>query len=96
MSHNNNIEFVNTLFRVGGIGTEALPFNPKRRYLLIQNQTLTRVFLSFGNKASELKGIIIEGNGYYEPYVCPASSINFYSPTGANVMVIEGVERRGQ
>ena len=92
----NNIRFTNFVFNVGGNGqaVEILPYNPKRKYLMIQNKGLINVFVGFDNKASELNGLRIGPipNGYYEQNnAVTSSSISIFSVLRTQIVVIEGI-----
>jgi len=89
-----NADFINTAYDIGGASIEVMPYNPLRRYLLIQNRSVGDMFLSFGNKANIFDGIFIPGGGFYEPYVVPLSSVNLFSQMQTRAIVIEGLPPR--
>jgi hypothetical protein len=91
-----DIRFTNFVFTVGinAQSVEVLPYNPNRKYLLIQNQSLINIFLGFDNKGGTSDGIMIgpTPNGYYElNNVVTSSSINIIAPLRAKIIIVEGI-----
>lgn len=85
-------EFSNRLIVAGAASVEALPANPGRAYLLIQNRGAVDVYLVFGGTAAVNSGVKLAADGYYEPYVAPRSSVNVITSSGSsNVVLVEGV-----
>lgn len=86
-------EFLNHTITARTTSQEALPANPRRRYLLLQNRGATDVFVAFGSNAEVATGLEISAdNGNYEPYVAPSSSVNVISSSGSpKVIIIEGI-----
>jgi hypothetical protein len=66
------------------------PANAGRRYLFILNVGANAVNISFGKPASGVTGVPLPANGFYEPLVPPAGSINAFSVAGSEIVVIEG------
>lgn len=66
--------------------------NPKRTYLLIQNNGVNDVFLNLGSKAT-INHIKIVAGGNFEPLVAPIDSIHLISRNGQfnTCVLIEGV-----
>lgn len=86
------INFYNRLLVAGRTPQQALPANPARAYLLIQNRGANSVYIVFGARASVGSGLEIKPDGVYEPLLAPASSINVKTASGtANVVFVEGV-----
>lgn len=71
---------------------QVLPRNPKRVYLAIQNRGTNNVFLAFAQRA-DTDAFRIEAGGFYEPYICPRTSVNLRGAVaGENIVIIEGFE----
>lgn len=92
----NGIRFTNFVFTVGidAQAVEVLPYNPHRKYLLIQNKGLIDIFVGFDNKASESDGLKIGPipNGYYElNNTVTSSSISILSALRTRVVIVEGM-----
>ena len=70
-------------------GSFYLPYNPKRVYLLIQNQGVAILYLAFtGLNGSFTTGMQIAAGGYYEPFVSPINSVG---GSGSSGFVAEGI-----
>lgn len=67
---------------IGDSNIVVLPENDRRVYLLIQNNGVNPVYVSFGQKAKINGSLIIPSNGYYEPLICPIDSLQMISDTG--------------
>lgn len=72
---------------------QVLNANPRRIYLIIQNNGANPVYVNFGNKATP-GNITIIASGNYEPVVCPIDSVNLICDAGlsSQTAIIEGVE----
>jgi hypothetical protein len=66
------------------------PANPGRRYFFVMNAGANPMTVSFGKPASAISGVPIPANGFYEPLVPPAGSVNCFSTIGSEVVVVEG------
>lgn len=68
-----------------------LDSNPKRNYLLIQNNGSASVIIKFGSAHSGSEGIVIAAGGNYEPIKPMRESLYIKSSTGTQaVVVLEG------
>lgn len=73
--------------------TVALPNNPRRCYLLIQNKGAAAVYLSVGAAGAGTTGIFIPVGGNYEPGRPPVDALYLNSTAGAQtVLILEGQE----
>lgn len=92
MAHRPFYRFNNIGFQVGTTQLAALPDNPNRVYLLIQNNGALNLYASFGAPTA---GVQIAPAGSYEwSPICPNSSLYLYTQSGSvNVIVVEGVLR---
>lgn len=79
-------------FVVDTRGTMALPANPARGYLMIQNNSNADLYVNYDTDARALQSYIIGPGGYFEPRVVPTNSIYIASATLTNAacIVIEG------
>lgn len=86
-------KFSSTAIVVSDSAKTPLSANPKRTYLIVQNNGLNDVFINFGNKAT-LGNIKIIAGGNYEPVVAPVDSISLICAAGltSQVALIEAVE----
>lgn len=86
-------KFSTSLINVTDVSRQPLNANPRRVYLIIQNNGANDVYVNFANKAT-LGNIRIIPSGNYEPIVAPTDSLNVICGTGltSNIAVIEGVE----
>jgi len=53
-------------FSIGAVSERAIPANPLRTYLLIQNKSAGILFVNFGQNATTFNGIRIIAGGNYE------------------------------
>jgi hypothetical protein len=79
-----------------GVPTLALPFNPKRTYLIVQNlSAATNLYLGFGAGATASNGILILPNGgnFLADYAVPMDDIYLFFAAGAaeTAVICEGV-----
>lgn len=72
-------------------GSLYLPFNDKRTYLLVQNNSGSTMYMDFtGINGSFSTGLHLAANGgYYEPFVAPINAVSI-SGSGSG-FAIEGV-----
>lgn len=86
-------KFSTSLINVVDTSKQPLNSNPRRVYLIIQNNGANDVYVNFANKATPGNLKIIP-NGYYEPLVAPIDSLNVICDPGnsSNIAVIEAVE----
>lgn len=73
-----------------GVNKVVAPANAGRRYMFILNIGANAVNISFGKPADANTGIPLPSNGFYEPLVPPAGSINAFSAAGSTIIVVEG------
>lgn len=66
------------------------PASTGRRYLFILNVGANAVNISFGKPAGATTGIPLPANGFYEPLIPPAGSVNAFSVVGTDIIVVEG------
>lgn len=74
------------------VGAQSQEFSQarKRNYLLIANMGANDIRVSFGKPVSTTTGLVISGQGFYEPLRPLASSINALSTVGSTLLIIEG------
>lgn len=79
-------------FTVDTDGVLALPANPARGYLMVQNNSSADLLVSYDSLARPGSSYVIGPGGYFEPRVVPTNSIYVSSATlnRANCIVIEG------
>ncbi len=79
-------------FVVDTAGVMALPANPARGYLMVQNNSNADLLVSYDSLARPLASYVIGPGGYYEPRVVPTNSVYIASASLANAacIVIEG------
>lgn len=83
--------FINSGHVVSLESRQVLTNNGNRNYLLIQNKSAGKIYVSFGTKANPLDGVEISAGGNYEPYVVPSSSVEVLATVAASkVTVVEG------
>lgn len=64
---------------------------PARRYLLVQNNSPSEMYLNIGSDAGPGTSLVIAAGGYYEPFRVPAGSIHIAAASGASAgILIEG------
>jgi hypothetical protein len=86
-------------FNIGIVSERAIPANPLRCYLLIQNKSANIVFVNFGQNATAFNGIRIIAGGNYELIggatggaFCPADDVYILADAAATEGVVtEGV-----
>lgn len=85
--------FSSYIVNVTDNSNQVLNSNPRRIYLIIQNNGANPVYANFGNKATP-GNITIIASGNYEPIVCPIDSLQLVCDTGLTsaTAIIEGVE----
>lgn len=85
--------FNQQLSNITDTSSAVLNSNPRRNYLLIQNNGANDVFINFGNKA-EINNIKIAATGNYEPNIIPIDSINLINSAGNESLcaIVEGTE----
>jgi hypothetical protein len=72
---------------------QVLPANPKRVYLLIQNNGTDYIRVNYGNNASALTTRIPPNGGSYDYPVVPINAIYILAESGSqNVVVEEAVD----
>lgn len=82
----------NRPFVIGPDSIELSGENKNRRYLLIQNNSASDFYVSFGVESSANRSIIIKANGgYYEPIRVPTNAIYINAASsGAAGILVEG------
>lgn len=96
LTFNNNANMVPQSINVSSNNSvQALPENPNRKYLLIQNVSGDSIVVNFGSEAvvSPQQGFLIYDNGNYEPSIAPKSSIEIIGTVATNQLIhfMEGV-----
>lgn len=88
--------FSTSIINVSDSSNQVLNSNPKRIYLIVQNNGANPVYINFGNKAAP-GNITIIAAGNYEPVVTPVDSISLVTDAGLTSVcaVIEAVEVGG-
>lgn len=78
-------------FSAGLESDEVSGSKASRRYLLIQNNSVSDMYINFGSDAGPTSSLIVKAGGYYEPYRVPADSIYISAASGASQgILIEG------
>jgi hypothetical protein len=79
-------------FSVNTAGVMALPANPARGYLMVQNNSNANLLVSYDSIPSAFASYIVGPGGYFEPRVVPTNSVYVASATLTNAacIVIEG------
>jgi len=76
---------------VVGIDSIELSSGKKRTYLLIQNNSVSDMWVSFGVDSAPGQALKIAAGGYYEPIRVPSNSIFLSAASGASAgILIEG------
>lgn len=71
--------------------TLSLPANPKRHYLMVQNNGTGAVTLTFNTAQVGAEGIVIGPGGNFEPFVAPVSAVYLKSAAGTqSVTIVSG------
>lgn len=82
-------------FVTQAVSRKLLPANPRRTYLLIQNNSAGIMYINFGAKGDAFSGVQIAANGYYEPYRPPKGDISVLgSAANLNGVVVETVRTK--
>jgi uncharacterized membrane protein len=71
-------------------GTQVLPYNKYRSYLLVQNKGDVDVYLKFDTTHTATEGIKISAGGNYEPYKVPFNSIHMITASGTSSITVNG------
>ena len=71
-------------------GTQVLPYNRYRSYLLIQNKGASDVYLKFDTTHTATEGIKITAGGNYEPYKVPFNSLHMVTASGTSSITVNG------
>lgn len=85
------VEYGDNRYAIGANQSRTVsPARPGRRYFFILVTGANAATVSFGKPAAAGVGIPLPANGFYEPLVPPAGSINVFSVAGTEVTVVEG------
>lgn len=85
------VSFVQFSFNVtANTVRQIAPQMLNRKYLLIQNNSGTNLFVGIGTEIDGTNGLLIPANGYYEPYTAPTNSIFVFSAVDSNGVFIQG------
>jgi hypothetical protein len=80
-----------TVVTATGTSTLALAANSYRRYLLLQNNGSTTVYVKFGSAHSGSEGVWILPGGNYEPIKAPIGAIYLKTASSTDdVTIIDG------
>lgn len=75
---------------IGTSSGQALGHNPRRRYLLVQNQGAGAIWVTFVSPATD-DGFKIDAGGYWEPWVVPPNALYIIAAVDpTHVCIIEG------
>ena len=66
----------------------ALAANANRKYLLIQNNGTSSIYVKFGSTISTTEGITLAAGGNYEPIIPPIGAIYMKASTGTQTVTI--------
>lgn len=85
------VEYSDNRYEIGANRNRVVsPANAGRRYLFVLNVGANPVNVSFGKPSAGNAGIPLPANGFYEPLIPPAGSVNIFSAAGSEVVVVEG------
>lgn len=86
-------KFSTSIINVTDTSKQPLNSNPRRVYLIIQNNGANDVYVNFANKAT-IGNLRIIPSGFYEPIVAPIDSLNVICDPGLTsaITVVEAVE----
>ncbi len=89
----NSIKFINISVTANQRSTQVLPENTNRKAIIIQNNSTTTIYITFGHSASINSGMRLIPTANFESYAVTSSSVHIVTAPGTtadNIIIIEG------